>query len=198
MGTRFQSTMAFDGVRLIQCTRLRTLVIIAAVTAAAIEDDAFQWHKDTWACSSTTPGRGDGCLGETGSAPGGIKKKAPPPAPGISSTLSTDRVQDQTHTINDRKDHTQIKDGTNQASNAAELIGDALRESAKQSSTRRKKSKGSRRRRRPAKQRKKSKCKSKPEHRRRHWRCTPQRECKVRFYYDIRYGARSITTAGAC
>merc|ERR1711865_66768 len=109
---------------------------------------------------------------------------------------STDRVQDQTHTINDRKDHTQIKDGTNQASNAAELIGDALRESAKQSSTRRKKSKGSRRRR--AKQRKKSKCKSKPQHRRRHWRCTPQRECKVRFYYDARTGARSITTAGAC
>merc|ERR1711935_98518 len=47
---------------------------------------------------------------------------------------STDRVQDQTHTINDRKDHTQIKDGTNQASNAAELIGDALRESAKRGS----------------------------------------------------------------
>merc|ERR1711865_952281 len=109
---------------------------------------------------------------------------------------STDRVQDQTHTINDRKDHTQIKDGTNQASNAAELIGDALRESAKQSSTRRKKSKGSRRRR--AKQRKKSKCKSKPQHRRRHWRCTPQRECKVRFYYDARTGAKSITTPGAC
>merc|ERR1712166_41574 len=95
MGTRFQSTMAFDGVRLIQCTRLRTLVIIAAVTAAAIEDDAFQWHKDTWACSSTTPGRGDGCLGETGSAPGGIKKKAPPPAPGISSTLSTEEATEK-------------------------------------------------------------------------------------------------------
>merc|ERR1712166_403953 len=52
--------------------------------------------------------------------------------------LPADRVQDQTHTINVRKDHTQIKDidETNQASQAAELIGDALRESAKGSSGR--------------------------------------------------------------
>merc|ERR1712166_1639436 len=36
--------------------------------------------------------------------------------------LPADRVQDQTHTINVRKDHTQIKGGANQASNAAELV----------------------------------------------------------------------------
>merc|ERR1712166_1613041 len=42
-------------------------MIVIAVMCVALADEAFEWRKDAWSCSSTSPHR-EACVGEIGGA----------------------------------------------------------------------------------------------------------------------------------